>query len=144
VLADVQAVAWPRDPYFGDITCNIGLIGGGEAANVIAPAAHAELHLRLATDQAPVRELLERAVGGRAKIEYQSFTPPVRLTPVPGFEQCVVGFTTDVPHLSSWGTPLLLGPGSIHDAHTARERVGKAELERGVEYYVRLARQLAS
>jgi len=144
VLADVQAVAWPRDPYFGDTTCNIGLIGGGEAANVIAPAAHAELHLRLATDQAPVRELLERAVGGRAKIEYQSFTPPVRLTPVPGFDQCVVGFTTDVPHLSSWGTPLLLGPGSIHDAHTARERVGKAELERGVEYYVRLARQLAS
>jgi acetylornithine deacetylase len=144
VLADVQAVAWPRDPYFGDTTCNIGLIGGGEAANVIAPAAHAELHLRLATDQAPVRELLECAVGGHARIEYQSFTQPVRLTPVPGFEQCVVGFTTDVPHLSSWGTPLLLGPGSIHDAHTARERVDKAELERGVEYYVRLARQLAS
>jgi len=142
VLADVQAVAWPRDPYFGDTTCNIGLIGGGAAANVIAPEAHAELHLRLATDQAPVRELLERATGGRAKIEYQSFTPPVRLTPVPGFEQCVVGFTTDVPHLSSWGTPLLLGPGSIHDAHTARERVAKAELERGVEHYVRLARQL--
>ena len=142
VLADVQAVAWPRDPYFGDTTCNIGLIGGGAAANVIAPEAHAELHLRLATDQAPVRELLERALGGRAKIEYQSFTPPVRLTPVPGFEQCVVGFTTDVPHLSSWGTPLLLGPGSIHDAHTARERVAKAELERGVEHYVRLARQL--
>lgn len=144
VLADVQAVAWPRDPYFGDTTCNVGLIGGGEASNVIAPEAHAELHLRLTTDPVPVRDLLERAVGGRAKIEYQSFTPPVRLTPVPGFEQCVVGFTTDVPHLSSWGTPLLLGPGSIHDAHMARERVSKAELERGVEYYVRLARQLAS
>ena len=144
VLADVQAVTWSRDPYFGDTTCNIGLIGGGAASNVIAPEAHAELHLRLATDQAPVRELLERAVRGRAKIEYQSFTPPVRLTPVPGFEQCVVGFTTDVPHLSSWGTPLLLGPGSIHDAHTARERVAKVELERGVEHYVRLARQLAS
>lgn len=144
VLADVHAVAWPRDPYFGDTTSNTGLIGGGAAANVIAPDAHAELHLRLASDQAPVRELLERAVGGRAKIEYQSFTPPVRLTPVPGFEQCVVGFTTDVPHLSRWGTPLLLGPGSIHDAHVARERVAKAELECGVEHYVRLARQLAS
>ena len=55
---------------------------------------------------------------------------------------CVVGFTTDIPHLSNWGTPLLLGPGSIHDAHGAGERMAKAELERGVELYVRLARQL--
>ena len=95
-----------------------------------------------AVDQAPVRELLERAVGSRARIEYLSFTPPVRLTAVPDFEQCVVGYTTDVPHLSNWGTPLLLGPGSIHDAHTARERIAKAELERGVELYLRLGRTL--
>jgi len=66
----------------------------------------------------------------------------VRLTAVPDFEQCVVGYTTDVPHLSNWGTPLLLGPGSIHDAHTARERIAKAELERGVELYLRLGRTL--
>jgi aspartate kinase len=142
VLADVRAVAWPRDPYFGETTCNVGVITGGTSANVIAPDARADLHIRLVTDQAPVRELLERAVGSRARIEYLSFTPPVRLTAVPGFEQCVVGYTTDVPHLSSWGTPLLLGPGSIHDAHTARERIAKAELERGVELYVRLGRTL--
>jgi acetylornithine deacetylase len=54
----------------------------------------------------------------------------------------VVGFTTDVPHLSNWGKPLLLGPGSIHDAHTARERISKAELDRGVNLYVQLARRL--
>src|SRR5205807_575736 len=109
------------------------------------PLAHrrgADLHIRLVTDQAPVRELLERAVGSQARIEYLSFTPPVRLTAVPDFEQCVVGYTTDVPHLSNWGTPLLLGPGSIHDAHTARERIAKAELERGVELYLRLGRTL--
>ncbi len=142
VLDDVRAVAWPTDQYFGDTTCNIGVIVGGTQANVIAPDARADLHIRLVTDQAPVRELLERAVGSRARIEYLSFTPPVRLTGVPDFEQCVVGYTTDVPHLSNWGTPLLLGPGSIHDAHTARERIAKTELERGVELYVRLGRAL--
>jgi len=141
-LDDVRAVAWPKDEYFGDTTCNIGVIVGGTQANVIAPDARADLHIRLVTDQAPVRELLEGAVGSRARIEYLSFTPPVRLTAVPDFEQCVVGYTTDVPHLSNWGTPLLLGPGSIHDAHTARERIAKAELERGVELYVRLGRTL--
>ncbi len=142
VLADVRDVAWPRDEYFGETTCNVGVITGGTSANVIAPDARADLHIRLVTDQAPVRDLLERAVGARARIEYLSFTPPVRLTAVAGFEQCVVGYTTDVPHLSNWGRPLLLGPGSIHDAHTARERIAKAELERGVELYVRLARTL--
>ena len=49
---------------------------------------------------------------------------------------------TDDPQLANWGTPLLIGPGSIHDAHTAGERISKAELERGVELYVRLARSL--
>jgi len=141
-LDDVRAVAWPKDEYFGDTTCNIGVIVGGTQANVIAPDARADLHIRLVTDQAPVRELLEGAVGSRARIEYLSFTPPVRLTAVPDFEQCVVGYTTDVPHLSNWGTPLLLGPGSIHDAHTARERIAKSELERGVELYLRLGRTL--
>ena len=142
VLGDVRAAAWPRDAYFGETTCNVGIITGGVGANVIAPDARADLHVRLVTDAAPVRELLERAVAGRVKVEYLSATPPVRLAAVPGFEQCVVGFTTDVPHLSNWGTPLLLGPGSIHDAHTAGERIAKAELERGVELYERLARSL--
>ncbi len=142
VLDDVRAIRWPAAPEFGETTCNIGIIGGGAGANVIAPDARAELHIRLVTDAAPVRELLERAVAGRAKVEYLSATPPVRLTAVPGFDTCVVGFTTDVPHLANWGTPLLIGPGSIHDAHTAGERISKAELERGVDLYVRLARSL--
>ena len=142
VLEDVRAIAWPAAPEFGETTCNIGIIGGGAGANVIAPDARAELHIRLVTDAAPVRALLEGAVRGRARIEYLSATPPVRLTALPGFDTCVVGFTTDVPHLSNWGAPLLVGPGSIHDAHTAGERIAKADLERGVELYVQLARTL--
>jgi acetylornithine deacetylase len=142
VLADVRSIAWPRDQYFGDTTCNVGLIAGGAGANVIALDARADLQIRTVGDQAPVRELLERAVAGRARIEYLSSTPPARLTSVPGFAECVVGFTTDVPHLSNWGKPLLFGPGSIHDAHTPRERIAKAELERGVDLYVQLARRL--
>jgi aspartate kinase len=142
VLGDVRAIAWPKDSYFGETTCNIGVIAGGAGANVIAAEARAELHIRLVGHQAVVHDLLERAVAGRARIAYLSHTPPIRLTAVAGFEQCVVGFTTDVPHLSNWGTPLLLGPGSIHDAHMPKERIAKAELERGVELYVQLAHSL--
>lgn len=142
VLADVNRCAWPCDPFFGETTCNIGVIAGGTASNVIAAEARAELHIRLVTDAAPVRELLERVAGDRARIEYLSVTPPVRLTAIPRFESCVVAFTTDVAHLTSWGTPLLLGPGSIHDAHTAGERIAKAELYRGADLYVRLVQAL--
>ena len=142
VLTDVRACTWPRDALFGDTSVNIGVVTGGTRTNVVAAEARADLHIRLATDAEPVRRLLQRAVAGRAAIEYLSVTPPVQLLGVPGFEQCVVGFTSDAAHLAHWGVPLLLGPGSITDAHTAHERIVKADLKRGVDLYVRLVRAL--
>src|SRR5712691_467401 len=144
VLADVRGTAWPRDPFFGDTTVNIGVVAGGTRPNVVAGEARADLQIRLVTDPEPVRQLLERAVGGRARIEYLTAVPPLRLTTVAGFETCVVRFTTDIPHLSNWGRPLLLGPGSILDAHTEHERISLAELQGGVDAYVRLVRALLS
>ncbi|HVH11074.1 MAG TPA: M20/M25/M40 family metallo-hydrolase [Gemmatimonadales bacterium] len=142
-LARVRRVAWPSDPFFGETTVNIGVIAGGTRPNVVASDAHADLQIRLATDVAQVQALLARAVGESAAIEILTAVPPLRLATVPGFETCVVRFTTDIPHLTNWGTPLLLGPGSILDAHTAHERVALAELEAGVDAYVRLVRALA-
>ena len=142
VLADIRAFAWPRDEFFGETTCNIGVVAGGTQTNLLAPGARADLHFRLATEAGTLKPLLERVVGDRARIEYLSVTPPLRLTAVRGFDQCIVGFTTDAAHLTRWGRPLVLGPGSIHDAHTSHERVAKAELERGVELYIRLVRSL--
>lgn len=142
VLSDLRRVAWPTDPFFGDTTLNVGVIAGGTRPNVVASDARADLQVRLVTDAEPVQRLLERTVGGRARIEYLTAVNPMRLTTVPGFATCVVRFTTDIPHLTSWGRPLLLGPGSILDAHTEHERISAAELVAGVEAYVRLARAL--
>jgi acetylornithine deacetylase len=142
VLADVRGEAWPGDDFFGETTCNIGTIQGGTRTNVIPAEARADLHFRLVTPSQVVKERLEALVGGRARVEYLSLTEPVRMLEVEGFESCVVRFTTDIPHLSNWGTPLLLGPGSILDAHTTHERVGKIELAEAVDLYVRLARSL--
>lgn len=142
VLTDVRRTAWPRDAFFGETTCNIGTIGGGTRTNLLATEARADLHFRLVTAAAPVQEILERTVGTRAHVEYLSITPPVRLMSRPGFEECIVGFTTDTAHLGHWGAPLLLGPGSIHQAHTPQERIAKADLRQGVDLYVRLVRSL--
>ena len=142
VLHDLRACDLPGDEFFGDTTCNIGVLNGGTRPNVIPDHARAELQIRLATDIERVRPLIEQTVAGRAHVEYASAHDPVRLFAVDGFDSCVVRFTTDVPYLSNWGRPLLLGPGSILDAHTEHERIAKSELERAVDLYVRLANQL--
>ena len=142
VLADVRACEWPRDEFFGETTCNIGTIRGGTRPNVIPAEAAAELQIRLVTPSGTVKAILEGAVAGRARVEYMSAAEPVRMLSVEGFEREVVRFTTDIPYLSGWGQPLLLGPGSILDAHTDGERVSKRELEESVEIYTRLVKSL--
>lgn len=142
VLEDLRQLSWPQDDFFGATTCNIGTLGGGTRPNIIPAEASAELQIRLVTESARVKEQLERAVAGRAQVEYLSVAEPVRLFAPEGFERELMRFTTDIPYLPNWGTPLLLGPGSILDAHTAGERIGKDELTRSVELYVRLAHEL--
>jgi acetylornithine deacetylase len=144
VLASLRALAWPRDEFFGETTCNIGTLGGGTRPNVIPADARAELQIRLVTPSSVVKKILEEAVAGRARVEYLSAAEPVRMHAVEGFEREVVRFTTDIPYLSNWGAPLLVGPGSILDAHTDAERISKRELEEAVMIYTRLVRMLLS
>ena len=144
ILELIRHCEWPEDSYFGATTCNIGVLEGGMAPNVIADKARAELQMRLGVEVAQVKKILEDAVGMRGRLEYNSANNPMRLFSVPGFEQCIVRFGTDIPYLTSWGQPLLLGPGSIRDAHTDHERISKRELDEAVELYVKLARTLIS
>jgi len=142
ILQDIRAHEWPEDSFFGTTTSNIGVLAGGTRPNVIADKARAELQIRLGIDIEQVKSVLDAAVDGRGRLEYASAHNPVRLYSVPGFEQYVVRFTTDIPYLSNWGKALLLGPGSILDAHTDHERIAKSELERAVDLYVDLAKKL--
>ncbi len=142
VLASVRKCDWPVDELLGATTCNIGVISGGLRANVVAEKALAVLQLRLVGRPGPVKSMLENAIAGRAEVEYLSEHEPVHLQMIAGLEQCTVRFTTDIPYLSQWGKPLLLGPGSILNAHTDHEFVEKQELSEAVDLYAKLARAL--
>jgi acetylornithine deacetylase len=142
ILLEVQRLALPKDPVLGDTTVNIGVMRGGTAANIVPAHAEAELMFRLVGVDAPVRALIEEWVGGRAEIEYGSHIPCQRFHTVPGFDVAPVAYTTDIPLLSRWGTPLLFGPGSIHVAHTPGESIDLAELRASVPAYERLVRAL--
>lgn len=142
VLQVLRSCEWPRDGTFGETTCNIGVISGGTKPNVVPDAAIAEVQMRLVTSVAPIKEIIKTAVADRAEIKYSSEHRPVKLMAVDELDQTVVRFTTDIPYLTRWGKPLLLGPGSILDAHTNHERVSRQELSRAVNLYVSLATKL--
>ncbi len=142
VLQDILKTELPTDEFFGETTLNIGTINGGLKTNVVPPSAEAGLHIRMVSDLEPVIEILEKAIAGRAELETMSCSLPVKMLEVEGFKQKVVRFTTDIPYLTKWGTPLLLGAGSILDAHTKHEFVLKADLEKAVVLYENLVKKL--
>lgn len=142
ILDDIRHTKFPGDEFFGETTVNIGTIEGGMALNVVPPKAEAGLAIRLATKRQPIEEAIENVVRGRGEIEVLSCSEPVRMLEVEGFNQKVVRFTTDIPHLPNWGQPLLLGPGSILVAHTNDEFVRKRDLENATRLYVSLVRKL--
>jgi acetylornithine deacetylase len=140
-LMVIRGLELPDDPLLGRTHYNVGLIEGGVAPNVISPHASAELMFRIVGDDAPIRAAL-RVVESLVAVEHILEIPAVRLHTVPGFETAVFPYTTDVPVLTNWGTPLLIGPGSIHVAHTDEEHLSIEELHQAVELYASLAHSL--
>ena len=144
VMARVLALDLPIDEEIGPSTLNVGLIQGGRAPNVIADHAEAQVLIRLIGDSASTRAAIERCAEGLAEVNFTLEIPFVRLRAVEGFPTMIAKFTTDIPQLSNWGQPLLLGPGSIHVAHTPHEKLAKRELLEAIDLYISLARQLLS
>jgi len=141
-LQALRALPLPVNPEAGASTMNIGIIEGGRATNVVSDSAKAQILIRLVEPSAPLREQIVRAVGARAEVTFVLEIPYQRFRTVPGIPTMTAAFTTDIPKLSNWGEPVLLGPGSIHVAHTDREFVSKRALQEAVELYVKVARAL--
>jgi len=144
-LARMRAIALPVDPLLGASTLNIGTIHGGRAPNVIADEARAEILVRLVGDSSSTKQALAGAANGLVELREVIEIPALRLNPFDGVPTTVVAFTTDIPALGGqWGEPFLIGPGSIHVAHTNEEHVEKAELSDAVQIYVRMVKELCN
>ncbi|HEV3038241.1 MAG TPA: M20/M25/M40 family metallo-hydrolase [Candidatus Angelobacter sp.] len=132
----------PTNPEVGPCTMNIGVIEGGRAPNVIADYARAQLLYRLVGPSDSLRAEIQKRIAGTAEAEFVLEIPFKKLRTVPGIETMVAAFTTDIPALSKWGEPVLLGPGSIHVAHTDREYISKKQLLDAVDLYCSVAKHL--
>jgi len=142
-LMVIRGLQLPDDPLLGRTHYTVGLIDGGVAPNVVSPHASAELLFRTVSDGGAIRRALT-VVEGLVTVEPIVDVPAVRLHTLDGFETAVFPYTTDVPLLTEWGTPLLIGPGSIHVAHTDEEHIAVDELRAAVDLYESLLKRLLS
>jgi acetylornithine deacetylase len=142
LLPRLKGLRLPTDPVLGGTTVNIGVVHAGTEANIIPALAEAELMFRLVGDVDPIKQMLAEWADGKAELEWGSFIPAQHFHTLPGFEVAPVAYTSDIPLLGRWGTPLLFGPGSIHVAHTLEEYIDVNELRASVDAYERLVRSL--
>ena len=143
-LTRLRAMVLPADPQIGPCTLNIGMIEGGRAPNVIPDFARAHLLYRLIAPAHDLRRQILAAVGDLAEVNFVLEIPFMRLRTLDGLPAMIAAFTTDIPALTRWGEPLLVGPGSIHVAHTEREHIEKAQLTAAVDLYCTIAKRLSS
>ncbi|HEY3933074.1 MAG TPA: M20/M25/M40 family metallo-hydrolase [Gemmatimonadales bacterium] len=141
-LARIRALVLPVDPVLGPCTINIGKISGGEAPNVVAPSARADILVRLVGPAEPIVAAITRAVGSGIDVTVAGGIPMATAAALPGWESTTVAFASDLAYHGSWGTCYQLGPGSIHVAHTDHEMISTHDLREGVALYVELARTL--
>ncbi len=142
-LARLRAMPLPSDPEVGACTLNIGIIEGGRAPNVIPDYAHADLSYRLIGPSDGLRRQILEAAGDQVEVTFPLELPFLRLRTINGLPTMIAAYTTDIPKLTRWGEPLLLGPGSIHVAHTDGEYIEKQQLHEAIELYCTIAKELA-
>ena len=141
-LTRLRSMPLPETRGIGPCTVNIGLIEGGRAPNVIPDHAKAHLLYRLVGPTAELRSQIVKTVGELARVDFYLEIPFMRFREVDGLPTMVAAFTTDIPALGNWGEPLLIGPGSIHVAHTDGEYVDKQQLLDAVDLYCTITKRL--
>jgi acetylornithine deacetylase len=141
-LARLRAMPLPSDPVIGPCTLNIGIIEGGRAPNVIPDYAHADLSYRLIGPSEDLRRQILATAGDQVEVTFPLELPFLRLRTVDGLPTMIAAYTTDIPKLTNWGEPLLLGPGSIHVAHTDGEYIEKRQLHEAIDLYCTIAKKL--
>jgi acetylornithine deacetylase len=142
VLTRLRAMPLPSDGEIGRCTLNIGLIEGGRAPNVIPDYAHADLLYRLIGPSRDLRRRILETAGDQAEVKFPLELPFLRLRTVDGLPTMIAAFTTDIPALTNWGEAILIGPGSIHVAHTDGEFIDKQQLAEAIDLYSTIAKRL--
>jgi acetylornithine deacetylase len=165
----IPALAARRHPLLGAATLSVGTIRGGTQVNVVPAECVLNVDRRLLPGEsreeatAEVRARLEalaaRVPGMRWSVEALQYYEPIEVPPDAPVCRLVAAacertlgearfatapWSSDAGVLAAAGIPcILMGPGSIQQAHTHDEFIELRELERGVAVYAAIIRQTA-
>lgn len=125
---------------------NVGTITGGLASNIQAPSASCVVSIRLREGLTALEEALNKTF---IRCAWRPLFPPtagVALFVPPRFKSSAVEvkFASDCSvYVEKYKNVMLFGPGSILEAHTSDESVGRAELREGAGRIAQLLIELA-
>lgn len=139
----------PSDPVLGHATANIGLIKGGAKINIVPDICEASIDIRPLPEQDRsgfveeiVAELKQAAPSLEARwtasrsLQTDPGHPIVEALQRAGGKLTGASWFSDAAILATGNIPaVVVGPGSIAQAHTTDEWIKIEDLERGVEFY---------
>jgi len=153
-------------PLTGKAQCSVNVIRGGVQVNVIPESCEIHVDRRIVPeeDKQTVRPTVEKLLeelqqlnpGMAVELNEMILDSALDPTGNESLTQCVQGvldkmglpaqvkgvaYGTDAPQLSEVGVPaIVIGPGSIEQAHTKDEWLSLDQLDRGIEIYLNLMR----
>ncbi|MCG8590809.1 MAG: M20/M25/M40 family metallo-hydrolase [Proteobacteria bacterium] len=161
-LSDLaRALEQRRDPKLGAGTLSVGVVSGGQAPNIVPDRARLWMDRRLLPDEdeKQVRGEIEEALAkagidavhvARCRVEKPPLGTAPDALPVRACERALgaaglraelgtVAFGTDAGLFELAGAPsVVMGPGSIARAHTAREYVEVDQVDDMTDFFVAL------
>jgi acetylornithine deacetylase/succinyl-diaminopimelate desuccinylase-like protein len=144
-LAVIRKTDFGEDKVLGKNILNIAMISGGIADNVVPDEAKAVVSFRTVSDFEKVIEKLKSIVKGEVKItlKYNPFfnDQAEELAKKIGIKTKTVRYFTEASILRQKGNPVILGAGSIKEAHSATEFVSIAEYNKLIELYSEIIKQ---
>lgn len=140
-IAGIISHSWPNSADYGQTLVNFGSISGGSMRNVLAKEAHAKGIMRTSVDNALLIEKIINSLSAGIDMQILSSQNPFLFHTPSDFPQFLAGFGSDAPYLRGVGTPMLIGPGSLHYAHRPDEHIRYDELAAGVLAYGKILQE---
>jgi succinyl-diaminopimelate desuccinylase len=159
ILNELEHYEIPAEPHeiLGECSMSVNTIAGGKALNVVPDKCNIRIDIRTLPGQNKERVVGDfREMFTRLKSQNPQFDADVSVMRtvdaletdpdcdfVKDFCSCVgaaetrpIGFTTDGPHLVSFGAPVLIfGPGKPSLCHKPDEYIDLSDLERAAAHY---------
>lgn len=144
-IIKVKNIDWEEDKILGKNILNIAQISGGIADNVVPDEARVLFAYRNTISPAKIFEKVKSVVKSEIKVVYDfnSFLTDSagELAEKIGVKTKTVKYFTEASILRQKGNPVILGAGSIKEAHSANEFVSITEYNKLIELYLAIIKQ---